>query len=172
MTGTIDLPGDSPEGLAFATKGNRLFQAMKTASTMAVVDLTSLKVTASWPTEPAKNPHGIAVVAEADALLISGGNGKLVLMSQADGKVLGSVAIPTGVDQIAYDPGLHRIYCASGGTGKIAILGLADTKLSPLGEVASSAGAHSVTVDPATHTVWTAYAKGEASFVQSFTAAP
>ena len=170
VVSTVDLPSDSPEGLGIDSQGQRLFQAMKTGSIVAVVDIASNKVIGQWPTAPAKSPHGIALLTEFDGILVSGGNGKLVMMSQKDGHVIASADIPVQVDQIAYDAEMHRVYCASG-TGKIAIVSVEKDALTTLGEIASSPGAHSIVIDSHTHTVWTAYAKGEASFVQSFTVA-
>ncbi len=167
---TVALPGDSPEDLGFDPAFERLFQCMKNGSLVAVIDLAAGKVVSSWPTAPATAPHGMAVIAEEHALAVAGGNGKLVLLSDKDGHLISSADIPARVDQIAYDKDLHRIYCASG-TGKIAIVHLAEGTLSMLGEVASSEGCHSIAVDPRTHKVWIAYAKGDQSFVQSYTPA-
>jgi DNA-binding beta-propeller fold protein YncE len=166
---TVELPGDAPEDMGFDAAGQRLFQALKTSSVMTVIDVASNKVVASWPTAPAQAPHGIAMLPEEDAMLIAGGNGKLVLMSQKDGHVLSSTNIPQRVDQIAYDAELHRAYCASG-TGKIGIVSLEKGALTTLGEVDSSQGCHSIAVDPKTHTVWIAYANGDASYVRPFSA--
>ena len=168
VTASIELPSDSPEDLGFDSSFQRLFQSMKTGSVVAVIDTATNKVTQTWPTAPAKAPHGMAMLPEMDAFLVAGGNGKLVMMSQKDGHVIASADIPSGVDQIAYDRDLHRVYCASA-KGKIAIVGVGDGKLSNLGEVASSEGCRSIAVDSKTHTVWVAYAKGEASMVQAFT---
>ena len=167
---TVDLPSDSPEGLGFDSSCQRLFQAMKKGSIVAVVDVATNKVLQQWPTAPATSPHGIAMVPEFDAMLVSGGNGKLVMMSQADGHIIASVDIPAQVDQLAYDAGMHRIYCASA-AGKIAVVGIAKEMLTKLGEVPSSPGARSIAVDSKTHTVWIAYAKGASSFVQPFAVA-
>lgn len=101
--------------------------------------------------------------------MIAGGNSKLALLSTETGKVLASTDLLARVDEIAYDAELHRVYCASG-SGKIAVYTLAKDALTKLGEVASAEGAHSIAVDPQTHSVWIAYAKGPASMVQSFTA--
>jgi DNA-binding beta-propeller fold protein YncE len=169
LVATVELPTDSPEDLAFDASGERLFQAMKTASTMTVIDVATNKVTATWPTAPATAPHGIALIPEAGAIAIAGGNAKVVLMSQKDGKILASDEIPMRVDQIAYDGEWHRLYCASA-LGKLAIFAIEDGHLKKLGEVNSAEGARSVAVDPKTHTVWVAYAKGEESFVQGFAA--
>jgi DNA-binding beta-propeller fold protein YncE len=167
VVGSIALPGEAPEDLAFDQSRQRLFQCMKTGSVVAVINVAETKVVEKWPTLPAESPHGMAIVPEADAFLVAGGNGKLVMMSQKDGHVLASADIPPRVDQIAYDSVLHRVYCASG-TGKISITAVEDGKLQPLGTVASSEGCHSIAVDPKSHSVWIAYAKGEESFVQQF----
>lgn len=110
------------------------------------------------------------MVQEFDGIVVSGGNGKLVMMSQKDGHVMASVDIPEQVDQVAYDAETHRIYCASA-TGKIAVVGVEKNSLTKLGEITSSQGCRSVAVDSKTHTVGTAYSKSAASFVQPFPAA-
>jgi hypothetical protein len=88
-------------------------------------------------------------------------------MNDQDGHMISSTDIPIRVDQIAYDAGLHQVYCASG-TGKLAVVKLENSHLSTLGEVDSSAGCHSVVVDLKTHDVWVAYVKGDQSMIQSF----
>jgi hypothetical protein len=140
---------------------------MKKGDLVAVIDLKENKIVTTWPTAPAQAPHGMAMVPEAEAFLVAGGNGKLVLLSQKDGHVLASTDIPPRVDQIAYDAGTHRVYCASG-TGKIAVVAVEKGALSSLGEVASSEGCHSIAVDQKTHLVWIAYARGNQSMVQFY----
>ena len=164
---TVELPSDSPEGLAFDIDNDRLFQAMKNGNIVAVVDIGTKKVTENWTTAPAESPHGIATVTEFNAILVAGGNGKLVLMSQKDGHLISTVDIAERVDQIAYDAQMHRVYCASA-TGKISIVSVERWSLTNLGEAHSSEGARSIAIDTHTHAVWTAYAKGEMSFVQPF----
>lgn len=167
VTASVSLPADAPEDLAFDASGKRLFQAIKSASTMAVIDVGTNAITAAWPTVPALAPHGIALVPEADAIAVSGGNGKLVLMSQEGGGILASGDIPLKVDQIAYDSARHRIYCASG-LGKIAVFSVEKRGLKKLGEVSTSEGARSIALDSKTHSVWIAYVKGDQCFVQEF----
>jgi hypothetical protein len=168
VVSSIEIGGEGPEDLGFDANFERLFQAIKKANAIAVIDLAAGKVQASWPTAPAEAPHGMAFLPEEHAILVAGGNGKLVMMSDRDGHVLSSTDIPARVDQVAYDHELHRAYCASG-TGKIAVVKLDGGQLSTLGEVASSTGCHSIAVDPKTHTVWIAYAKDDQSMVQPFT---
>jgi DNA-binding beta-propeller fold protein YncE len=168
VVSSIEIGGEGPEDLGFDANFERLFQAVKKANAVAVIDLSTGKVQASWPTAPAEAPHGMAFLPEEHAFLVAGGNGKLVMMSDRDGHVLSSTDIPARVDQIACDHELHRVYCASG-TGKIAVVKLEGGQLTKLGEVASSTGCHSIAVDPKTHTVWIAYAKDDQSVAQPFT---
>ena len=170
VVATIELPSEAPEDLVFSADGKHLFQAMKTASKIEVIDSHTNKIVHSWPTAPAAGPHGIAAVPAFGTLLIAGGNGKLALMSQMDGKVLATADIPERVDQIAYDAEKGRVYCASS-TGKLAIYNVEKNKLTKAGEVQTSQGAKSVALDPKTHAVWVAYAKGDSSYVQKFSPA-
>lgn len=165
---TVQLPGDAPEDLGFDSGFKHLFQCLKTSSVVTVIDVAGNKIVATWPTAPAQAPHGMAMLPEQDAFLVAGGNGMLVMMSQNDGRVISSTPIPQRVDQIAYDADSHRVYCASG-TGKIAVVSLEKGTVTNLGEVASSEGCHSIAVDPATHTVWIAYAKGDESYLRPYT---
>ncbi|MGA3169607.1 MAG: hypothetical protein ABSE62_01205 [Chthoniobacteraceae bacterium] len=164
---TVTLPSAGPEDLAMDVSDGWLFQAMKTAGTIAVFNVKTNKLAANYPTAPAQSPHGIALIPEIDAMAVAGGNGKLVIMSQFDGAVLSSGDIPAQVDQIAYDHGLHRLYCASG-LGEIAVFAIQNKQLKPLGEVSTTPGARSIAVDPQTHNVWIAYAKDNESDVQEF----
>ena len=167
VIGSLALPMDAPEDLAFDASGKRLFQAIKSAGTMAVFDLATNALLATWTTAPAQAPHGIAIVPEANAIAISGGNGKLVLMSQDDGRIFSAADMPLRVDQIAYDAAVHRVYCASG-LGTIAVYSVEDRQLKKLGEVPTSAGARSIALDPNTHAVWVAYIKNGDCTVQEF----
>jgi DNA-binding beta-propeller fold protein YncE len=169
VSGNITLPGEGPEDLAFDEAGKRLFQAIKLADSLAVIDLKENKVSAKWPTAPARLPHGIALIPEAHAIAIAGGNGQLVLMSQADGKILASAEMPEKVDEIAYDREWHRLYCASA-LGKLAVFQVGTESLEKVAEVTTSPGAKSVAVDPKTHRVWIAFVKSDECYVQPFTA--
>jgi DNA-binding beta-propeller fold protein YncE len=167
---TLTLPGTGMEDLAFNADGSFLFQNLKESSELAKIDPTRTKVVAFWPTSPAEKPHGMAMVDETNAVLIAGGTGKLVLVDLASGKVLASTDIAQRVDEIAYDPGLHRAYCASG-TGFISVVSVGKDSLKTLDSIPSSPGAHSIAVDPKTHTVWIAFARDNKAFVQPFEAA-
>ena len=168
ITAAIALAGEGPEDIVFDATEARAFQAVKTKNSIAVVDTATNQVHTHWPTAPLEGPHGMALAANVDALLVAGSNARLALLSLKDGHVIASAEIAKGVDQMAYDAGLHRAYCACS-SGKISVYQVDKDKLTSLGDVTSPQGARSVAVDQKTHTVWIAYAKGDASFVQPFT---
>jgi DNA-binding beta-propeller fold protein YncE len=167
ITTTITYDGSGVEDLAFDAGYKHLYQAVKGKNTMAVVDLADNKVLEAWPCAPDKGPHGIAIVPESNGLLVACA-GKLVLFDRSTGKVVARAAIAPRVDEIAYDPGLHRAYCASR-QGKISVVAVGPDTLTALGDVPEGAGTGSIAVDPKTHIVWIAYAKGDGSFLQPFT---
>lgn len=165
---TVTYPGVGMEDLAFNRDSTALVQNLKDANMLAADSIEGRAILQS-PTAPAEKPHGLAMVTEGD-VLIAGGNGKLVLMNYATGKVLASCDIAPRVDEIAYDADLGRVYCASG-TGVISSVFVSQDKLTPLETVPSAQGAHSIAVDPKTHTVWIAFAKDDKPYVQAFQSA-
>jgi len=167
---SLPLPGEGPEGVAVDHAHHRLIQAVKLADSISVFDLATSRSLANWPTAPARAPHGIALTGEGRFIAIAGGNGKLVLMDASDGKVVATGDMPEKVDEVAYDAERARLYCASA-LGKLAIFKVGPGTLEKLGELTTSPGAKSVAVDVKTHTVWLAYMKDEASYVQAFRAA-
>jgi hypothetical protein len=168
ITATITLPGSGMEDLAFDSQFKQLFQVVKGNNTLVVIDAANNKPMQSWSTAPATNPHGMALVPDADTVLVAGGSGKLALLNRLTGKMLASADIDNRVDEMAYDPELHLAYCPGGG-GKISVVRVESEKLT-LVENISGASGRSVAVDPKTHTVWMAFNKGDQAFVQPFTA--
>lgn len=165
---TLTLPGGGMEDLGFDAQDNYLFQNLKDTSELAKVNPKEGKVLAQWSTSPADKPHGLAMVAGTDTILVVGGTGKLILLSLTTGKVLASTDVAVKVDEMAYDPTLQRAYCASG-LGSISVVALNQNKLTTLPALPSSPGTHSIAVDPKTHTVWIAFAKDGKAYVQAFT---
>jgi DNA-binding beta-propeller fold protein YncE len=166
---TLTLPGGGMEDLSFDAQDSYLFQNLKDTSELAKLDPKDGKVLAKWSTSPADKPHGLAMVSGTDTVLVVGGTGKLSLLSLTTGQVLASVDVSPKVDEIAYDAGLQRVYCASG-LGTISVVAVDHNKLATLAPLPSSPGAHSIAVDPQTHTVWIAFARDGKAYVQAFTA--
>jgi hypothetical protein len=163
IAATIKIPA-APEFAVYDPVSDQLFQNIKSKPVTLAIDSNSNSVKATWSTAPAEKPHGLAIDAESHRLFSAGGNGKLAVIDYNTGASVISVAIAVGVDQIAFDAGNKRIYCASG-QGKLTVLEETDAGVKSLGDVVTPAGAHTLAVDPATHSVWIAYAKGTAAYV-------
>jgi DNA-binding beta-propeller fold protein YncE len=163
IVATIKIP-PNPEFIVYDPATDKLFQNIKSQPTMLVIEPGANSIAASWSTLPAEGPHGLAVNPETHRLFSAGKNGKLVVLDTASGKSMGSVDIAAGVDQIAFDPGNKRVYCAAG-QGKLTVVQETEEGVKSLGDVATPAGTHTLAVDPATHSVWIAFAKGESSYV-------
>jgi DNA-binding beta-propeller fold protein YncE len=131
---------------------------------MLLIDPTSNTIARTWSTLPAEKPHGLAIDPKTRRLFSAGGNGKLVVMDCATGVCLNSLDIAPGVDQIAFDPGNQRIYCASG-QGKLSVLEETVEGAKLLGEVETAKGAHTLAVDPDTHSVWIAFPKDGVAYI-------
>lgn len=166
ITTTITLVGSGMEDLAFDQHYKQLFQVVKGNNTLVVIDPVSNKAGQSWTTAPATNPHGMALIPDADTALIAGGSGKLALLNRSSGKVLASADIDNRVDEIAYDADYHLAYCP-GGSGNISVVRVQGDNLVLVENVPGASG-RSIVVDPKTHTVWMASSKGDQSFVQPY----
>lgn len=165
VVATVTIPG-VPEFMVYDDKADRIYVNIKNKDVVAVIDPSTNKVVGSWPTAPAAQPHGLAFDADNHQVYAAGGNGKLVAIDTKSGAVTGSVGIADKVDQIAFDPVKGLLYSA--GPDKMSVTSTAGGKLAALGSLTTSPTAKNVTVDPATHTVWTTYTDGKNSFAKGW----
>lgn len=165
IVATIAFSGGGMEDMAFSPDGKCLYQALKQASSVGVVDLKSNSVSALWSCAPEKGPWGLAFAPGKG--LLAACAGKLLLLDAKTGKVTATAPIEERVDEMAYDPGLGIAYCSSR-KGILSSISVGPDTMTPLGNVPSQQGSANVTVDPVTHLVWIAYPKGDQSYVQSY----
>lgn len=164
--GSIKVP-EAPEYLEYDPASDRIYQNIKSNDTVQVINPANNSVSGVWQTAPATGPHGLALDTRSRRLFTAGRNGKLAVLNLGDGKLVTSVDIAPGVDQIAFDPGNHRVYCACAGNISV-VEETPEGGARLLGNVSSPKGAHTLTVDPATHSVWICYADTKQSYLQEF----
>ncbi|CAN5492739.1 hypothetical protein BH10BDE1_BH10BDE1_23320 [soil metagenome] len=169
VVGAVSVPG-VPEVLEYDLKTDRIYLNIKDKDLIAKIDPNTRKVEVTWPTAPATSPHGLAVDTQRGRVFAAGRNGQLVSVDVLSGKVLSSVAIPEGVDQIAFDPETRMIYSAC--KGLIGVSMDSDKGLRSLGSVASHKGSHTLAIDPKSHDVWVAYSDEKHSYLQKFGVRP
>jgi len=161
----------APEAVVYDKKDDVILQLIKDKNQIQVIDPSALKVTQTYSSLPAESPHGMVVDSKLGLAIVAGSNGKIVSFNTSDGSMVSSADIAQGVDQIAYDPRTMIVYCAC--RGRISAVKVSATGLTPLGDVDSPRGAHTITVDTNTHDVWVCYAGSDSkAHLQSFHPAP
>ena len=165
ITATVTIP-EAPEYVLYDPASDLIFQNIKSSDEVVVIDPASNTVKHHWPTAPVLKPHGLALDAASHRLFSAGNNGKLAIMDSLNGKVIATVDIAKGVDQIAFDGGNKRVYCAGAG-GVISVVQETADGATLLANVKTESTGKTLTVDPKTHAVWTAYGDkaGSASYI-------
>jgi DNA-binding beta-propeller fold protein YncE len=83
---TTSIPvAEGPEALVCDVASNRVYANVKSADTIAVIDPDSNKPLASWPTSPAKSPHGLAIDPISHRLISVGGKRAAALLIRGHG---------------------------------------------------------------------------------------
>lgn len=165
VVASIAVPG-VPEFMVYDESTDRIYLNIKSADKVAVIDPATNKTVAEWGTAPASQPHGLALDTANHRVFSAGGNGKLSVIDTTTGKVTGSVDIVAKVDQIAFDPVKHFVYCA--GADKMTVVSTSGASVVTVGELSTAATAKNVAIDPLTHAVWTTYTDGKSSFARSW----
>ncbi len=169
LTGTVTIH-EAPEYMEFDRTRDLIFQAIKSTSTVQVIDPETKQVKTEYKLGDLTSPHGLALDRKTRRLFVAGKNGKLAILDADSGKVLSEVDVVTGSDQIAYDAKLLRVYIPS--EGKLQVVQITGDTGAVVGSVPVGEDCHRVTVDPTTHDVWVAFVEGTESMVQKFTTTP
>ena len=153
IVGTAELEGDAPEGAASDGKG-KIFVNNEGTSTMQVIDVTSMKVLASWPLAPCEGPTGIAFDRSANRI-IAGCSKTSVVVDPASGNIVATIANGDGVDALGWDPSQKLIYIPAGRDSSVTVV-RADgpDKYTVVAKVTTMAGAKTIAVDPSKHVAY------------------
>jgi len=163
----ITIPQD-PEYVDYDPVSDKLYQNIVSTNSVAVIDPATNTVAATWSTLPATSPHGQAIDSATGRVFVVGSNGILVAIDMKSGAVIAQAAVTPRVDQIVFDPGTMRIYCASG-TGVVSVVQETTAGFTALADVVVPEHAHTITADPATHNVWIAYGGRQDDFIMELT---
>ena len=124
----LKLDTNRLESMALEKSSNRLFVNMTGANEIGVVDRDKRAVTQTWPITAAKENvpmqydetnHRLFVVTRKPS--------KLIVVNTDTGKEVTSLSVHDYVDDLAFDPGQHRLYAiAGGGEGAVSVIGQRD----------------------------------------------
>jgi YVTN family beta-propeller protein len=155
---TIPL-GGKPEFAALDASTRLLYQNLHDTNSVVAVDVATRAVVQGWPLQGCEAPTGMAIDENHRRLFIGcGANALLAIFDLDEHRVVATVPIGRGPDSVAFDPTLHRIYT----TGKSGVLVVIQqdgpNKYTVLDTVHLHYGAHTLTLDLATHTLYVGYA--------------
>jgi WD40 repeat protein len=160
VIGTINLPG-KPEFSVTDSKG-KIYVNIENKSQVCQVNPVSLKIEKNWSVKPGMEPSGMAIDIDDHQLFIVCSNKMMIVLDVRSGKVISSLEIGEGVDGVAYDPGLKRIY-ASNGDGTLTVVKKENINtFSVLENFPTQIGARTISLSPKTHRIYLPVAKYQA----------
>ena len=112
--GDIQIDSNRLEAMVVEKSGPRLFLNATEKNAIAVIDRNKKAVVATWPATGCHVNAGVAIDESHHRLFVACRDGNLVVMDSDNGKVLQTLPISTGVDDLVYDPASQRIYVACG----------------------------------------------------------
>lgn len=145
-----DIPlAGHPESFQLETKGNRIFVNVPDAIHIAVVDRTSGRVTATWPTGDARENYPMALDEAAHRLYVGCRSpASLLVLDTANGAILSKPVISGDVDDVWVDASGKRIYCACGEGFLDVLERAAGDAWTRIAKVETAAGARTALYDP------------------------
>jgi YVTN family beta-propeller protein len=155
---TIPL-GGAPEYAALDASTGLLYQNLQDTNTVVAVDIAKRAVVQGWPLQGCEAPTGMAIDETHRRLFIGcNANAVLAIFDLTEHRVVATVPIGKAPDSVAFDPELHRIY-TTGKSGDLVVIQQDEpNKYKVLDTVHLHYGAHTLTLDPATHALYVAYA--------------
>ena len=158
----------APEVLVCDSKRNKLFQNIKPTNTLQVIDPDTCTVIAEYTLSDVTSPHGLVEDAKTGRLFVAGRNGRMAILDADTGKLVSTIDVAKGSDQIAFDPGYKRVYVP--GSGEMQVYEETTDGAKLIGSAPLPKRCHSVAVDPKTHDVWVVYADDTNSYAMKYVA--
>jgi len=126
---------------------------------VAVIDMKTHAVTATWPLVSGEEPTGMAFDAVHHRLFVGCHNKLMTMLDSDTGKITATVPIGVGVDACAFDDATQLAFASCGdGTITIAKEEALD-KLAVVQTLTTERGARTMALDPATHRIYTCTAQ-------------
>jgi YVTN family beta-propeller protein len=158
VVSTVPLSG-KPEFAAADGLGERVFCNIEDKSEVAVIDMKTHAVTATWPLSPGEEPTGMAFDAVHHRLFVGCHNKLMTMLDSDTGKVVAKAPIGAGVDACAFDDAKQLAF-ASCGDGIVTIAKEeALDKLTVVQTLTTEPGARTMALDPGTHRIYTCTAQ-------------
>lgn len=155
--GRIALPG-VPE-FAAAGQGGILFDNITDRNAVAVIDLRSRRVVATYPLAGCSEPTGLAYDAAEDLILSVCRNGIAKFLSGRDGTERATIDVGPGPDAAFFDERRHLAFVPSGGSGTLTVIGVEGGAIEKRQSLATQKGSRTAALDPVTGQIYIPAAK-------------
>jgi DNA-binding beta-propeller fold protein YncE len=162
MTGqtvaTSENLGGRTEHLASDEAGH-IYLNMQSLNTLLKFDAQTLKLLATWPTDPCGLPSSMDMDRVHERIFIGCRSGAMAVVDANSGKVITTLPMGKGVDACEFDPAKGLIYCSTGADGALNVFHEdAPDKYSLVESVKTQIGARTMAVDRKTGKVYLAVA--------------
>ena len=161
IVATIPFTGN-PE-FSVTDGSGKVYVNLESASSIAVINTSTLKVENVWPLTPGEEPTGLALDYQTHRLFSACANKLMLVVNAENGNVITSLPIGDRVDGAAFDPELKRAYSSNGEGSVTVIQEERNNSFKVLETIQTQKGAKTITVNKKTHHVYTAVANFEDS---------
>ena len=152
VSGTIALDG-KPE-FAVADGAGRIYVNLEDKSELLAIDSRQLTILNRWPLASCKEPSGLAMDRKNRRLFVGCGNKLMAVVDADSGRVLTTLAIGSGVDATAFDPGTTLAFSSNGDGTLTVVREESLDKFTVVENVATQRGARTMALDETTHNVY------------------
>lgn len=151
--GAIELGGEAGN-TTYDPASHHVFVGVQTRDELAEIDPATSKLVRRYPLRGCSSSHSVVIDTEQRAAFVGcQKNLRVVRLDLQSGKVQDSSGVGVGVDVLALDPGLHRLYAASE-SGVVSVYDVSGHQLRRIAQAFLHLNAHVVAADPATHRVY------------------
>jgi serine/threonine-protein kinase len=145
---TIPLPG-RPRWAAYHPATDHVYVNIRDPAQILAISAAALTITRAIDV-PAPGPHGLWI--DGERLFCAADGRAPVVLHRDTGRVEAVLPLPGSPDVVMYNPALRHMYVAIGDPGVICV---ADTgRLEIIETVPSGPAAHTIGIDPHSHTVY------------------
>jgi YVTN family beta-propeller protein len=163
VTATIAL--DSKPEFAVTDLTGHVYVNLEDKNSLAMIDAKQATLEKTWSLTGCEEPSGLAIDRVHHRLFSVCSNKSMVVVDATNGKIVATLPIGGRVDGVAFDPETELAF-ASGGDGTMTVVHEdSPDKFSVVQTATTKIGARTVTVDVATHRVYTATANFKAASV-------
>jgi len=153
------LAVDAKPEFGVSDEAGHVYVNLEDRNTLAVIDAKQRTLEKTWPLTGCEEPSGLAIDRKQQRLFSVCSNKTMMILDASSGRIVATVPIGAHVDGVVFDPVTQLAFASCGdGTMTVVHQDSAD-HYSVVQTIQTKLGARTVTLDEATHRVYTATAK-------------